>query len=125
MKRFKNFLAAMLAAAVCTGAARKAEPPKSVFEPLETFAPLALPDPVNAYRSGDGSPGANYWQNRADYEIHATLDTATKTLSADETITYTNNSPTDLDSVWLQLEQNAYRKDSRARYAFGRDMAQF
>jgi hypothetical protein len=125
MKRFKNFLAATLAAAVCTGAARKAEPPKSVFDPLETFAPLALPDPVNAYRSGDGSPGPNYWQNRADYEIHATLDTATNTLSADETITYTNNSPTDLDSVWLQLEQNAYRKDSRARYAFGRDMAQF
>src|SRR6185312_1159356 len=42
---------------------------KSVYDPRETFAPLTLPTPVNAYRSGDGTPGPDYWQNRADYKI--------------------------------------------------------
>jgi hypothetical protein len=125
MRCWGNFLAAAVAALLFSGAAKKPQPPKNLFNPLETFAPLALPDPVNAYRSGDGTPGPEYWQNRADYEIHANLDTASNTLSADETITYTNNSPSDLDSVWLQLEQNAYRKDSRARYALGRDVTSF
>jgi len=118
-------LIAALALAAFTGAAKKAPPPQSVFNPLETFAPLSLPDPVNAYRSADGTPSPSYWQNRADYQIHATLDTAANKLTADETITYTNNSPTDLDSVWLQLEQNIYRKDSRARFASGRDPVKF
>ena len=87
---------------------------KSVYNPLETFAPLTLPDPVNRYRSGNGAPGPDYWQNRVDYSIHANLDPARKQLSADEAITYTNNSPDALDSLWLQLDQNIYRKDSRA-----------
>ena len=83
------------------------------YDPRETFAPLSLPDPVNAYRSSNGAPGPAYWQNEADYELHATLDTGPKQLHATEIITYTNNSPDILPSVWLQLEQNIYRKDSR------------
>ena len=34
----------------------------------------------NIYRSGSGAPGPKYWQNRADYDLKATLDTAAKTL---------------------------------------------
>jgi len=110
-KCVKILRAALLAlAATTTFAAAQTAP----FVPLETFAPLTLPDPVNAYRSANGAPGPSYWQNRADYEIHAAIDTATKTLSATETITYTNNSPDTLTSLWLNLEQNIYRKDSRA-----------
>lgn len=101
------------------------ESPDSRFDPLETFAPLTLPQPVNAYRSGDGSPGPAYWQNSADYEIHAALDPSAKTLSADETITYTNNSPTPLRALWLHLDQNIYREDARARFASGRPRNQF
>ena len=37
-----------------------------------------------------------------------------------ETITYTNNSPDMLPSLWVQLEQNIYRRDSRARLAGNR-----
>jgi hypothetical protein len=55
-----------------------------------TFAPLTLPDPVSAYRSGNGAPGPGYWQ-RSDYELCAELDTAAKQLKASETISYTNN----------------------------------
>ncbi len=89
------------------------------YDPRLTFAPLALPDPVNVYRSSNGAPGPGYWQNQADYEIHTTLDTGTKTLTTAETITYTNNSPDTLASLWVQLDQNMYRKDSRARLASG------
>lgn len=91
--------------------------PHAAFDPLKTFAPLALPQPVNEYRSADGTPGPAYWQNRADYAIRATLNTQANRIAAEETITYTNNSPTALDCLWLQLDQNAYRKDSRAHYA--------
>jgi Peptidase family M1 domain len=84
------------------------------YDPLRTFAPLTLPEPVNRYRSSNGAPGPDYWQNRADYEIHATLDTTHKELSATEVITYTNHSPDALASLWLQLDQNAYRADDRS-----------
>lgn len=33
----------------------------STYDPRITFAPLALPGPVNAYRSSDGAPGPSYW----------------------------------------------------------------
>ena len=64
---------------------------------------------MNRYRSSNGAPGPDYWQNRADYEIHATLDPARKELSATEVITYTNHSPDALPSLWMQLDQNTYR----------------
>ncbi len=91
------------------------------YDPRLTFAPLTLPDPVNAYRSSNGAPGPHYWQNEADYELHATLDTTAKVLHNDETITYTNNSPDTLTSLWIHLEQNIYRKDSRGRSSTAAD----
>src|ERR1700753_1284402 len=83
------------------------------YDPRLTFAPVTLPDPVNVYRSSNGAPGPAYWQNEADYEMHATLDTGAKVLQNDETITYTNNSPDMLTSLWIQMEQNSYRADAR------------
>lgn len=84
------------------------------YNPLETFAPLTLPEAVNRYRSSNGAPGPDYWQNRADYELHARIDTGHKVLSATEIITYSNHSPDSLASLWIQLDQNQYRIDSRA-----------
>jgi hypothetical protein len=86
----------------------------STYDPRVTFAPLTLPEPVNAYRSGSGAPGPQYWQNEADYVMHASIDTTAKVLTNDEIITYTNNSPDALTSLWIHLEQNTYRKDSRS-----------
>jgi hypothetical protein len=102
------------ASAAVSGAAGAGAPAVGRYDPLQTFAPLVFPDPVNRYRSSNGAPGPDYWQNRADYEIHATLDTAHKQLSATEVITYTNHSPDVLPSLWLQLDQNAYRPDDRS-----------
>jgi hypothetical protein len=89
------------------------------YDPRLTFAPLTMPDPVNAYRSSNGAPGPAYWQNEADYEMHAELDTQAKVLRNEEVITYTNNSPDALTSLWIQLDQNIYRKDARATIVNG------
>jgi hypothetical protein len=64
------------------------------------FRPLALPAP-NQIRTGSGMPGAAYWQQKADYDIKASLDTSTHTVRGEETIRYTNNSPDTLRYVWL------------------------
>lgn len=79
----------------------------------EAFDPNFYPQTGNDYRSASGEPGPKYWQNRADYRINATLDTATHKVSGDVEITYTNNSPDNLKFLWLQLDQNIYKPTSR------------
>src|SRR5207302_5120345 len=69
------------------------------------FRPLVLPTP-NEVRTASGRPGPRYWQQRADYRIVASLDTATHVLRGRETIHYVNNSPGALPYLWLQVEQN-------------------
>src|SRR2546428_378455 len=76
------------------------------------FRRLELPAP-NLIREGSGMPGPRYWQQRADYTIQVSLDTAAHTAGGRETIRYTNNSPDTLRYAWLQVDQNIYREDSR------------
>ncbi len=67
----------------------------------------------NLYRSASGAPGPNYYQQKADYVMDVVLDDKNKKLSGYETITYTNNSPDDLEYLWVQLDQNMRAKDSK------------
>ncbi len=91
-------------------AATKPVPPpttdNSAFHRLEHPAP-------NSIRTGSGTHGPGYWQQRADYVIRASLDTAMKVLTGQERITYTNNSPDTLRYLWLQLDQNLFSGASR------------
>jgi hypothetical protein len=93
-----------------------APPPQPALPPQvhdsSPFRQLALPTPT-PLRTGSGAPGSEYWQQRADYSIQATLDTAKQTITGRETIRYANRSPDTLRYVWLQLDQNIYRDDSR------------
>ncbi len=88
----------------------------AAFDPAQAFAPYTYPQPVNAYRSANGTPGPLFWQNRADYKIEATLDPVSRRLTGSEVITYTNHSPDTLDVLWLQVEQNRYRKGARGAF---------
>jgi hypothetical protein len=81
------------------------------------FAPLDLP-PGNEFRSGSGAPGPKYWQNAASYDIQASLDTASKTLTGTLQLRYTNNSPDTLHFIWIQTEQNAFKNGSLNSYIF-------
>jgi hypothetical protein len=65
-------------------------------------------------RSASGNAGPKYWQNSADYKINATLDDINNSITGDVIITYKNNSPEKLPFVWLQLDQNIYKADSRS-----------
>lgn len=76
-----------------------------------------LPTP-NIYRTASGAPGQGYWQNRADYDISAYLDEDKRNLKGSETVTYYNNSPDDLDYIWLQLDENQQSSIKKANYEF-------
>jgi hypothetical protein len=80
---------------------------KNKFRQLGT----ELPTP-NVYRTASGAPGAQYWQQKADYKISLELDDEKQQIYGEETITYTNNSPDQLEYLWLQLDQNMRAKDS-------------
>ena len=75
------------------------------------FRPIDLPAP-NDQRLGSGKPGPEYWQQRCDYVINATLDEVNESVSASMTIRYHNNSPHELDYLWLGLEQDLFKLDS-------------
>ena len=86
----------------------------------DPFAPLVTGDGggPNSYRTASGQPGPDYWQQRADYALAVSLDTATHVVSGTVTIRYTNNSPDTLRYVWLQLEQDTYAPGSRGSHLF-------
>jgi Peptidase family M1 domain len=75
------------------------------------FAPLPMPQ-GSEFRSASGAPGPRYWQNHADYDIQASIDTAAKTLTGQLRLRYTNHSPDTLHFVWFQVEQNAFKDSS-------------
>ncbi|NCU03543.1 MAG: M1 family metallopeptidase, partial [Chitinophagaceae bacterium] len=87
---------------------------QSKYDHREAFHPFFYPNFGNEYRSASGQPGPKYWQNKADYTINATIDPENHAVTATVALTYTNNSPDELSFLWLQLDQNIYRKDSRA-----------
>ncbi len=66
----------------------------------------------NVYRNGSGAPGHMYYQNRADYEMKITLNDGEQKITGEETITYHNESPDDLEYLWVQLDQNVRAKAS-------------
>lgn len=82
------------------------------FDQHKAFNPNLLTSPESPYRSASGIPAASYWQNKADYQIKAELDTVTNSITASMTLTYTNNSPDDLSFLWLELGQNLFKEGS-------------
>ena len=88
------------------------------FEQLGTI----LPTP-NEYRTASGAPGPKYWQQRADYDIKATLDEKNLMLHGAETVTYFNNSPDVLTYIWLQLDENEHSSVKNAGYADGSSLS--
>ena len=84
------------------------------YNPHDLFNPTFNPPAGNKYRSAKGIPGPDYWQNTASYLIHATFNEQDTTVTGDVTISYTNNSPDPLDYLWLQLDQNIFKPNSRA-----------
>ncbi|UCD61662.1 MAG: M1 family metallopeptidase [Flavobacteriaceae bacterium] len=117
MKKLNCSLAGILCLVVTLGFAqqdiKKEKEPghtnQSKFKQL--YEEFATP---NTYRSASGMPGPDYYQQQADYKIDIELDDKNAKIYGEETITYFNNSPDDLEYLWLQLDQNVRSKDSKA-----------
>ena len=109
-------LAVAVALALPLAAAAQQAPPARAILPGQPdnspFRLLELPTP-NAFRSASGMPGPLYWQQKADYNIRVSLDTATHTIHGEETINYRNNSPDTLRYVWIQLDRNTGAVNTR------------
>ncbi|MCB1025462.1 MAG: M1 family peptidase, partial [Acidobacteria bacterium] len=60
-------------------------------------------------RNFGGTPGPNYWQLKTDYDINASLDPATSTITGKETISLHNNSGDQLKEIALRLDHNIFR----------------
>jgi len=67
----------------------------------------------NMFRTASGAPGPAYYQQKADYKMNLELDDKNSKLYGVETITYHNNSPENLEYLWVQLEQNIECPDSK------------
>jgi len=73
------------------------------FSCLIVFAALVFPGAVNA---------ASQWQQRLVYQIDVYLHDQSRSLDATAKITYVNNSPDTLGTIWFRLPPAALRNDS-------------
>ncbi|WP_461149972.1 gluzincin family metallopeptidase, partial [Spirosoma pulveris] len=96
--------------AIPFGLAQAQVPTQHANTRFEQLGPK-LPTP-NTFRTASGAPGKDYFQNRADYDIKATLDDTKQKITGSETITYHNNSADALPYLWLQLDQNLFRPNA-------------
>lgn len=85
-------------------------------DPFMRLDDAELPSP-NRFRAASGAPGPDYWQQQVDYDIDVRLNADTHQLEGSESIVYHNNSPDRLHWLWIQLEQNRFRPDSRGQLA--------
>lgn len=92
-----------------------AQDQQTKYNNLEMFSPNFYPPSVNEYRSSNGEPGPKYWTNKANYNIQVTLDDQKNTVTGSVTVTYVNNSPDNLDYLWVYLDQNLFTQDSRGQ----------
>lgn len=83
------------------------------YDYTEAFDPFFYTNNGTEYRSASGMPGPKYWQNAVDYKISARLNDQTNEITASVTLEYTNNSPDELDFIWLQLDQNMFSQEGR------------
>lgn len=112
MKRLLYFLAVPLA--LCQQAmAQHSE--QNHAERFEQLGPM-LRSP-NVYRTASGAPGHLYWQQQANYDITVELDDKNQSIKGSEKVTYINNSPDQLDYLWIQLDQNQRSKDAESQKA--------
>ncbi|TNE60405.1 MAG: peptidase [Bacteroidetes bacterium] len=88
-----------------------------LFLALPLAAQIDLPvsrEIQEAYAKGtrnvNGSPGVDYWQNTAQYDIRVRLVPESRHLSGNADIVYSNNSPDTLRMLVFKLYPNYYQK---------------
>jgi hypothetical protein len=85
----------------------------SKYDYHDAFGPFFYVNNGTSTRSASGEPGHEYWQNRADYKLTAKLNEKTNEIVGTGIVTYTNNSYDKMSFVWMHLDQNLFKSDSR------------
>ena len=80
------------------------------YDPLNKPNTYNIPDNPNYWKNK--MPYEGYWQQDVHYEINAEINAEDNTIYANQTLTYWNNSPDELDYVYFHLYQNAFKEDS-------------
>lgn len=88
---------------------------------VATTQPGSLPNqqalaprfPLRPATTPTGGDTVGYWQQRADYQIIATLDERLGVITATSTLRYVNHSPDVLRELWVHQHLNAFRPGSR------------
>jgi len=103
--------ASLLAFGPAAGPAAAQETPVARAIPARVAPPPEYERAVErGWRSENGAPGHAYWQQGSSYDIEARLDPVAAKLEGKVRITYANNAPANLRSVFLLLHQNFHRE---------------
>ncbi len=87
---------------------------KAQAQSTRLFVPKSLEKIYNGVtRNWDGKPGADYWINKAEYNIKALINVDSSSLFGNDNIIYYNNSPDSLDMLVIQLFQNRFKPGSQ------------
>ena len=113
LKLIAGFTLAFMSVAGVNQAQQQPQASAGNYNYHEAFAPFFYTKNGSEFRAADGQPGPKYWQNRADYQLSAKLNDQTNEVVGSEILNYTNNSPQKLDFLWMQLDQNLFKSDSR------------
>ena len=79
---------------------------------LPTWAPFDTAI-VRGTRTRTGEPGPAYWQQWAEYKLEAELNPVSKRLNGRGTITYQNNSPDTLPTMYIQAYGNIFAPEAK------------
>jgi hypothetical protein len=90
-----------------SSSANPAWPERAVRRDLP-LGPLIRKAYARGTRDSTGAPGRNYFQQKVDYKIDASLDPATNQIHGSETITLHNTTPDTLSSIVIRLYQNYF-----------------
>ncbi|RYJ41179.1 M1 family metallopeptidase [Flavobacterium beibuense] len=112
MKKLAYFLAAL--ASLPLTAQEKTEREQGHYDNNRFSQMYDLMATPNMFRTASGAPGPAYYQQQADYKMDIELDDRNTKIYGNETITYHNNSPENLDYLWVQLDQNRRSRTSQS-----------
>ena len=110
--KIKIFLIFLLSAFFLSGQAEEKYNKKSQFNNnkfKQLYEEFSSP---NKFRTASGAPGPEYYQQKVDYNMEIELDEENDILYGKSLITYQNNSPDDLEYLWVQLDQNIRKNNS-------------
>ena len=75
----------------------------------------------NHTRSYDGRPGADYWQNTADYNIKVSIIPGEKRIEGHENVIYHNNSPDEINKLVVRLYGDVFKLGNPRLYPVYKD----